>query len=319
MPSRVFPFQVHCSSSVYIDHVAKGVTDEEQWTWKGNTLESIALTGNTQGEIAFTYADNRVSMVTNTGSQRVLRYSYAGGTMSHYSVDVDGEQEASVSVTRNSEGRISGADIYFSGRYVMDMTSRFRNGDDALITARPAYRQAMEQLSSTMEWMGVSDNDVDSKLDHNFKLVFNWYDGNVASEVMDGAVRLEIDPQRVADNLSLLPEAVQALVYSYLSSHNKLPAKIAFSNVVTYTFDEKENPYHGYQGDGLTALNLSKNNILTANTDGNIRVSLLVFGREITLSDRNVSDKAERTYLYNEKGYPVQIAGDGLTVLTYRE
>lgn len=303
---------------VLIDHVAIGVADMEQWTWDGKTLRSIALTGSTEGKTTFLYADNRVSkVVTSTDKVRILHYTYANGKMNRYNVDVDGEQEASVTVTRNGEGRIGGADINFSGRYVLDLVDRYRNGDDALVTARPAYRPAMEQLSTTMEWMGVSDADVDSKLDHNFKLTLNWYNGNVASEVMNGEVRLEIDPQRVAEDLTFLPDNLRLLVYTYLVSHNKLPVKVGFSNVATYTFDEEKNPYHGYQGDGLTARNLSKNNILTATTNGNIRVSLLISGREITLSNRDINDKVELTYLYNEAGYPVQISGNSLTVLTY--
>lgn len=283
---------------VLIDHVAKGVADKEQWTWDGKTLRSIALTGNTEGKTTFLYADNRVSkVVTSTDKVRILRYTYADGKMNRYNVDVDGEQEASVTVTRNAEGRIGGADICFSGRYVLDLLNRYRNGDDALVTAP----NPMEKPSTTP----------------NFKLTYNWYDGNVASEVMNGEVRLEIDPQRVTDDLSFLPENLRMMVNLYLESHNKLPVKVGFSNVVTYTYDENKNPYHGYLGDGLTARNLSKNNILTSTSTGNIRVTFLIGSREITLFNRDINDKVELTYLYNEAGYPVQISGNSLTVLTY--
>lgn len=291
---------------VLIDQVALGVADKEQWYWDGKSLQRIDMTGDREGAVSFKYDDNdRVRKVTNTtDGERVINYTYADGKMHRYTVTVDGDQQASVSVTRNGEGRIGGADITFSGRYVLDMLERFRNGDNSLIAGFPA--------GSDLQQPAAKDN-------QNFHLTFNWYDGNVASEVLSGTVQLEIDPQRVVEDLTLLPDELRAMVYLYLSTHNQLPVKVSFSNVVTYTFDDNKNPYHGYLGDGLTARNLSKNNILTARTNGNSRVTLTLFGRDITLSTRQVEKEVSLTYLYNNEGYPVQIAGDGLTVITYRE
>jgi len=292
---------------VLIDQVALGVADKEQWHWDGKSLQRIDMTGDRQGTVSFKYDDNgRVRKVTNTtDGERVINYTYADGKMRRYTVTVDGDQQASVLVTRNGEGRIGGADITFSGRYVLDMIERFRNGDNSLIAALPAGQPAPEQPTA-------KDN-------QNFHLTLNWHDGNVASEVLSGIVQLEIDPQRVVEDLTLLPDELRAMVYLYLSTHNQLPVKISFNNIVTYTFDDNKNPYHGYLGDGITARNLSKNNILTARTNGNSRVMLTLFGRDITLSNRQVEKEVSLTYLYNNQGYPVQIAGDGLTVITYRE
>lgn len=304
---------------VLIDQVAMGVADKEQWIWDGNSLQRIDMTGDREGTVTFKYNDEgRVRKVTNTtNGERVINYTYADGKMHRYTVTVDGDQQASVSVTRNGEGRIGGADITFSGRYVLDMIERFRNGDNSLITARPAWQPALQQLANTLEEMGVVGESLD-KDNQNFHLTLNWYNGNVASEVLSGTVQLEIDPQRVVEDLTLLPDELRSMVYLYLSTHNQLPVKVSFSNVVTYTFDDNKNPYHGYLGDGITARNLSKNNILTARTNGNSRVTLTLFGRDITLSNRQVEKEVSLTYLYNNEGYPVQIAGDGLTVISYK-
>ena len=306
---------------VRIDRVEKGIDRVEQWQWEEKRLTGIALTGETEGSVAFQYSDDRVEKVTTcTGEgERVLYYTYADGKVKRYTVTVDGNQEGSVAINRNGEGRIGGADIYFSGRYVLGLVDRFRNGEGTLVAARPAYRPAMEQMASTLEGMNFSEEETDPKGEENFRLVFNWYEGNVASEVMSGAVRLEIDPEGIVEDLTLLPESIRQMVYVYLLSHNELPVKLTFSNIVTYTYDQMENPYHGYLGDGLAAQNLSKNNILTARANVNIRVDLILFGREITLINRQVEQDVERDYLYNARNYPVQIAGDGLTVITYRD
>lgn len=306
---------------VLIDRVATGVSDEALWHWDGKSLQSIDLKGTREGAVSFKYDnDGRVrKVVASTDKDRVINYTYLDGKLKQYVVDVDGDQQAYLAVTRNGEGRIGGADINFSGRYVLDMLERFRNGDNALMMAHPAWMPAFEHFATTLQGMGAGEESFATKDDQNFRLTLNWYKGNVASEVLDGSVRLEIDPQRVMEDLALLPDELRALVYSFLSSHSKLPVKVSFSNIVTYTYDENKNPYHGYLGDGLAARNLSKNNILTARTNGNSRVDLIIFGRDITISNRQVEKNVELTYLYNEKGYPVQIAGDGLSVITYRE
>lgn len=304
------------SPEVKIDQVKNGTVDVAQWVWNGDRLTDIRLSGNTEGTVKFSYAGDRVKeVVTTTDEQRRLVYTYSNNMLKRYSIFIDGDQKGTALVTRNSEDRISGANITFSGQYVIDMMQRFRNGDNTLIS-----KYAMPQEFATLlDGMGATLDETASKETHNFKLVFNWYKGNVASEVLNGSVRLEIDPQRVVEDLSLLSAEMRMMVYSYLSSHNQLPVKVSFTDIATYTYDEMHNPYHGYLGDGLTAKCLSKNNILTATTKANMRIDILIGSLEIPLMNRNVNQESAYTYLYNDGGFPVHIAGDGLTVIDYCE
>lgn len=303
---------------VQIAQLNIGANDVQQWQWDGTTLKRIVLTGETVGIIDFAYAGGLLSQVTeNIGNGKTTRFTYNNGQLSHIAVNIDGEREADMQVRHDQYGRTTGADIRFSGSYLLSLLRQYRNGNPDMAANEMAEWSVLGTLAEWLEHLGILDESLDNKIDHNFSLTYNWNNYNVMSEVLDGSVRLELDAQHVVDDLSLLPENIRMAIYTYLSEHNKLPVRVSFSNIATYTFDSMNNPYYGYQGNGLSVRNLSRNNILGSQANGEMTVELLIGDWSFTLYRKPINKSVDRSYHYNWKDYPIQMTGNGLTVITY--
>lgn len=284
-------------------------TAPELWQW--NVITGLLMSvddgnfcGGSSEKVQFAYnADGRVNTVTLTdaNSENVPLLGILRGTVA---IGYEGNHVSTLSLT--DEGKtLMTADVQHDGNKV---SGAILNPNDIMIT---------EIFNSTIaQFLGGSFSDdlvttVDSA---SGRIAFIWDGENVSQSRMTISFHIGSTLGRIrqilGDDMGIFGEHTQYLA----DQPDNLPLffTVAMGDTANYTYDDMENPYHGFLGRAHISI-LTTNNVTSEEhlASATVSITTSLQGNNIMQIYKNSIPLPSPTYSYqydqyNELGFPVK-------------
>lgn len=228
----------------------------QNWSWDGSSLSSIVDNVN-QSNYSFTYkGSGRQGVVDyrDTEKSRRYTYSYDDGTLD------------------NIEFREDNQLMYNGQAYYADGKLSHMNYTN--LSTKFMLQTANQQLG-----LNLPTESTISMPNPSFTVDYTWSGDNITSEKINVTLNGTVGVQELFDlfgsQLGGGLGSYAAILPLIIQSMGDMTANftITINRNEAYTYDSKKNPFYGFWGDGLlfNTQVLSKNNMLTSKTTGNVR------------------------------------------------
>lgn len=297
-----------------ISSVAYDGVTEEQWSWADRRLDHVSYEYGSM--ITCGYNGDYLSTVTSVedGITMESRFFYNGGFLSNYEIYQDNMLVVSARVTHNASNKISNTVFTISDEYIEMIM-----GDIVgMKTLSNIVGERVAQSVLRMAKLKALDSDKAELTGTSVVAAYDWEGDNVVEERMSLSVNMTLS----AEELSMLetmfgvdvPDAIISLIGS-----TGLPLQIAMADTMSYTYDDKRNPYCYCWVEGITATTLSCNNPVSVAESGNESIAISMMGQVVPLQESPYESNSTFVYTYNEANCPISVvSNDGSSkTITY--
>lgn len=293
----------------------------QSWDWGEKKLSTI--TDQQNGcTYTFSYAGDKLANTVvsyKDGSMESIFYSYENGYLTKVELVNGNRVDMEFQVSHNANDKFSTININISDIYFFEMAMAALNGNIMIKSQGARLLLGDDVFDNLVKVAAVApqSNRKGAKYsieNKHFQLTYAWDGDNVREEVLSGNVAATATLSDMGQFIDLGP---LQFFLDYLDMDIEYPISVTVNRKVTYTYDEKFNPYWYCWIAGFDARSLSRNNILTdvavGSGEGTVTVSLpnevpMVGGMEYPLSRTvDMSHDYSYTYEYNRKKYPVTV------------
>lgn len=287
----------------------------ERWSWVDRKLDHIAYYDGSS--LTLGYDGDYLSTVTTENDDEPIeaRFFYNGGKLSNYDMYQNNALAVSVNVVHNASNKISNANITISDDYINMLIGDFggmKTLDNLLGKRVSQSLQNIAKLKSLpSSKFQISDKSVTA--------AYSWEGDNVVQEIISANISIVISGEELAVLETLFGLEIPDAIMSLLGSTG-LPLQFALTDTLSYSYDDKINPYYYCWAEGVTANTLSRNNPLQVSQSGSESISISMMGQVIPLQDEPYESVSSSVYTYNDANCPLTITSDGSTkTITYKE
>lgn len=291
-----------------IETIAVDGQTNETWMWVSDKLTAIyqhTADGNMVEYSTFEYNGQRVTSMMSAMENVPydVFYSYSGDKLSRvraYSgmiqvVNIDFGHEG-------TDGNINHLDINVNNALIGWFAQFLGGGWPLQVVKDGAQKFSIDTttFAADLTWQG----------DNVAQMVVA---GTVAGSVTLGEIRQIIDIDSLA--------GLYAGVVAALSDDLELPFQVVMNDTMSYSYDGRHNPYHGFLGQ-LDPTALSASNVTTVSNNRGANITIMVpvpyLGDvPFTIPFPTASATRSYTYTYNSAGYPVTVTDDQGNVTQY--
>lgn len=287
---------------------------EEQWSWADRRLDHVSYQDGSMATCA--YNGDYLSTVSSEedGSVMEIRYFYNGGLLSNYDIYYDNMLAVSARVNHNAANKISNAVFTISDEYI-DLIAGDISGMKSLSNV------VGERMAKSLVRMAKFKSLNSSKIELTNTAVaasYKWEGDNVVEEAMSANINMTLSAEEVAMLETMagvdIPDAIMALLGS-----SGLPLQMTMADTMSYTFDDKKNPYCYCWVEGVGANTLSRNNPVSTIEKGKESIAISMMGQVVPLQEEPFESHTAYVYTYNEANCPTTVVSDGsTTTITYK-
>ena len=301
--------------------VKEGSTNVQTWSWGSSKLSSITdLTNNLT--YSFNYSGDMIGSVIINGSDQTQKiiYTYGGSLLTKVEIINGTRTDVTMNVTHNANDQISSVDLLLSNDYLVSLAKSMLGMKSALQHVVGA--NAAEAIVETAKLISVAkiDNPKYSISNKTFSINYVWDGNNLIRETLTGNVSATASLVNVADAFNM--GSISSII-NLIGGDEEFPLSCTVNRTTNYTYDNKHNPLYCCWAQGISADNLSVNNLISAVSTGAAEASITItvpesipmvggmtypFNRNIDLGGNT-----NYTYTYNKKDLPDTYTVDGKT------
>ena len=348
-PEPQEPTEETATDTKYDEHLSEGVFQPayrianlyhddaiyQTWEWGTSKLASVE-DAEEMCTYEFSYSGDQVSAITVTyedGKMESLNFGY-NGLLTRVEIAEGNMTTVVMGVSHNANDQVTNVSLDYSDDYIIDMATSQLLGKSVMshVLSRSAMNGIVE-MSKMLNERNAKNGAKYTVTNKHFALVYTWNGDNLVREELSGNFSAMATINDVANIFNL---GQLAAVASYFAN-DSYPMSYTVESRTDYTFDGKVNPTRYYWGKGIAPSNLSKNNVLTATTEGRVEMAVTVtlpdslnsMVRMAILSlwdgntqhtytrEKDLSDSETHTYKYNSNNYLTSDACNG-TVTKYK-
>ncbi len=278
----------------------------ETWNWSGEQLTSVTSNSGTSRQ--FTYSNGRLSQVTGSmtnlfgvipGIAGNVSFTYNGTLFKNCTVTSDGT-DVVLATFGHADNRVSSIDIALDAEYISEMLND-------MITGGMGKSIDPKQIT-----LSEADNSIHADL--------TWTDKNVTAMTMSGSIPFDLTKETFQALRPYLPidSSMLRMIDFYFMVANSIPMQIDIVDTLTYTYDNKINPFYCYMGE-VTPSNLSLNNVLSSSNYGTIAISVSLGSSTTPVYTQPIDQRSVYFYQYNDRNYPILVEGSDNYTITYKQ
>lgn len=297
--------------------VKEGQYPVRTFSWGSSKLASITTD---EGHVyQFNYSGDMLGNVTISGANQQINYTYGGSMLTKVEIVNGTRKDVVMNINHNANDQISSVNLELSDAFLIALATQYMFGTKDL--ARMIGPKAFGALVEASRAMQRKGNDAKYNISNKqFTITYTWNGANLVTENISGNVTATATISDVSDALNM---GAIASIINMIGSDTEFPLSATINITTNYTYDNMNNPEYCLWADGISASNLSQNNILSSVTTGGADVTFtvvvpegipMVGGMEYPMS-RNIDMGGQSviSYTYNKKNLPETYAVDGKT------
>lgn len=310
-----------------VTKIAQGGTTTQTWNWGTSKLASINDAENGI-EYTFAYGGDLLSNVTMRYADgqptENIYYTYQGSLLSGIEIVEGSHTLMTMTVMHNADDHISSMNIDLSDYYLVQLArqmmgfgKKHKSAMDQVLSEATAHAIGEMTVMAVRGKQGQEKYTIANK---HFDLTYVWEKDNIVKETLQGNVAASATIADVADAFDF---GSLSSIINQMVGDEEWPLDATVNSVTTYTYDEKSNPFQYCWNDGVSAKNLSKNNVLSSTTtgaaDGTITITVpetipFLGGMSYPYTQTNdLGESHQYSYSYNKKKLPTTMTVDGKT------